>query len=243
MITEWRTVKTPPLCYGEEFYGKALCADWKLDERLSLTPVRKGFARTIWQFNPISERAERWLYIQCEEWWEIYLVFFFFSFISVALELIDQRNVDRPLSRGFWRSSISREGQKEAVERTSAKATIANIRTQRGRCIYRVHYWINIKNGNIRRNVNSEICGDKWFYHTSILAKRPKRLPAGHERRARAWRKRIEKKKKKKQKQKGGTERSQTVMSPRSVPIEYRRIGTDAFISLSFRVASTMTNY
>jgi len=42
-----------------------------------------------------------------------------------------------------------------------------NIRTQRRRCIYRVYYWINIKNGNIRRNVNSEICGDKWFYHTS----------------------------------------------------------------------------
>lgn len=66
----------------------------------------------------------------------------------------------------FWFSCGSMEMGRESVKATSAIFVQAHRR-----CIYKVCYWINVKNGNVRRNVNSEIRGDKWFYHTSILAK------------------------------------------------------------------------
>lgn len=104
---------------------------------------------------------------KCGEWLQIYL-FFYFSRARI------HRSMKRR-STPVLRIPRILEQSREAIRKDIGRGDNRNIRTQR--CIYRVHYWINIKNGNIRRNVNSEICGDKWLYHTSILAKRPKTSP------------------------------------------------------------------
>lgn len=132
----------------------------------------------------------------------------FFFFIRARTRQSNE-TPDRLLSfypQGFSEdSSNDWRGAGEATGKISAKATIAIFRTQRtdGVCIYTVSTTeLTLKIGNIRRNVNSEICGDKWFYHTSILAKRPKRTPPSSSRPIASDARACERKKKHRRKRK-----------------------------------------